>query len=137
AVFSFGDELLHAGETAREGSRFDAASPMLQALLSAQRIESLAWPALSPARIEAALGDAIDSFDLVAITATDGAAAALRERLPRWGVPMPEGGEGAPSAWRSSRARVVWLSAEPERLDAQFHGWVVPLLDALQYGSGE
>jgi hypothetical protein len=136
AVFSFGDALLQAGESSVHGRCHDVASPMLQALLTEQRIESLAWPSLphSPERIDAALGDAVDSFDLVLITATDAAAAVLLERLPRLGVRLPQSALG-PDAWRSSRARLLWLDAEPSALARQFAGWVVPMLDALQYRS--
>lgn len=134
AVFSFGDALLQAGELRAEGRMHDAASPMLQALLAEQRIESLAWPALpqNPDRIDAALGDALDSFDLVLFSATEAAAPVLSERLPRLGVPMPAV-DGAPRAWRSSRARLLWLDSEPEVLLRQFAGWVAPTIAALQY----
>ncbi|SDD47805.1 hypothetical protein [Aquimonas voraii] len=136
AVFSFGDALLQAGEPRAEGRLHDAASPMLQALLAEQRIESLAWPALPQHadRIDAALGDALDSFDLVLLSATEGAAPVLRERLPRLGVPMPAVA-GAPRAWRSSRARLLWVDSEPEALLRQFSGWVAPTIAALQYRS--
>ncbi len=134
AVFSFGDALLQAGELQAEGRLHDAASPMLQALLAEQRIESLAWPALPQHadRIDAALGDALDSFDLVLLSATEAAAPVLRERLPRLGVPMPAV-DGAPRVWRSSRARLLWLDSEPEALLRQFAGWVAPTIAALQY----
>lgn len=136
AVFSFGDALLQAGDSDAHGRLHDAATPMLQALLSEQRIESLAWPSLpqQPERIDAALGDAVDSFDLVLITATDAAAPVLLERLPRLGIRFPESASG-PRAWRSSRARLIWLEAELDALAEQFAGWVVPSLDALQYRS--
>jgi hypothetical protein len=135
AVFSFGDALLHAGALRVPGAHFDAASPMLQALLSGLGIESLAWPALPqlPARIEAALGDAVDSFDLVLITATANAAPALQECLPRLGIALPAATEDGPRGWRSSRARLLWLDAEPARLQLQFEHWVRPLIAALQY----
>lgn len=134
AVFSFGDALLQAGEPATPGRQHEAGSPMLQALLAEQRIESLAWPALPhrPERIDSALGDALDSFDLVLLTATEEAGPVLQDRLPRLGVPLPQVDHG-PQAWRSSRARLLWLAADPQRLIAQFEHWVVPLLDALQY----
>lgn len=136
AVFSFGDALLQAGETLVESRQHDAASPMLQALLSEQRIESLAWPSLpqQPERIDAALGDALDSFDLVLLTATPAAEAVLLERLPRLGIAMPIV-EAGPRAWRSSRARLIWLDADLHTLAAQFQSWVVPTLEALQYRS--
>lgn len=136
AVFSFGDALLQAGEPQAEGRTHDAASPMLQALLAEQRIESLAWPALPqhPERIDAALGDALDSFDVVLLSATEAAGPVLAERLPRLGVPMPTV-EGAPRAWRSSRARLLWLSSKPAELLEQFAGWVAPTIAALQYRS--
>lgn len=136
AVFSFGDALLQAGEPLAEGRGFDAASPVLQALLTEQRIESLAWPALPQGaeRIDAALGDALDSFDVVLISATQGAGPVLAERLPRLGVPLPSSKAG-PRGWRSSRARLLWLDAQPDALIAQFAGWVQPLLQALQYRS--
>jgi hypothetical protein len=136
AVFSFGDALLQAGEPLTEGRVHDVAGPMLQALLAEQRIESLAWPALPQhaERIDAALGDALDSFDLVLLSATEAAAPVLGERLPRLGVPMPTV-ESAPRAWRSSRARLLWLDSEPEALLCQFAGWVAPTLAALQYRS--
>lgn len=136
AVFSFGDGLLQAGELLAEGRMHDAASPMLQALLAEQRIESLAWPALPqhPERIDAALGDALDSFDLVLLSATEAAGPVLAERLPRLGVSMPTV-EGAPRAWRSSRARLLWLSSKPDALLDQFAGWVAPTIAALQYRS--
>jgi|GEM_PF-5746795 len=135
AVFSFGSALLHAGDLPAPGRCFDAASPMLQALLSGCGIESLAWPALAhePARIDAALGDALDSFDVVLFTATAAAAETLLARLPRLGVAMPIAGSDAPRAWRSARARLLWLQAQPLALQAQFNGWVRPLLAALQY----
>lgn len=134
AVFSFGDALLQAGEPQAEGRTHDAASPMLQALLAEQRIESLAWPALPqhPERIDAALGDALDSFDVVLLSATEAAGPVLVERLPRLGVPMPTV-EGAPRAWRSSRARLLWLSSKPAGLLEQFACWVAPTIAALQY----
>jgi hypothetical protein len=134
AVFCFGDALLHAGASPVPGAQFDAASPMLQALLSGLGIESLAWPALPqvPARIEAALGDAVDSFDLVLITATAEAAPALLACLPRLGIAFPPAAEG-PRGWRSSRARLLWLDAQPTRLKIQFEAWVQPLIAALQY----
>lgn len=136
AVFSFGDALLQAGEAQSEGRIHDLASPMLQALLAEQRIESLAWPALPqhPERIDAALGDALDSFDLVLLSATDAAGLVLAERLPRLGVSMPTE-ESAPRAWRSSRARLLWLSSKPDALLEQFAGWVAPTIAALQYRS--
>lgn len=136
AVFSFGDALLQAGERQAEGRLHDAASPMLQALLAEQRIESLAWPALPqhPDRIDAALGDALDSFDLVLLSATEAAGPVLSERLPRLGVPMPTG-DSAPRAWRSSRARLLWLDSEPDVLLEQFASWVAPTIAALQYRS--
>lgn len=136
AVFSFGDALLQAGDPPMEGRLHDSASPMLQALLAEQRIESLAWPALPQhaQRIDAALGDALDSFDLVLLSATSAAAPVLLERLPRLGVAMPAA-EEAPQAWRSSRARVLWLASEPELLLQQFARWVAPTLAALQYRS--
>lgn len=136
AVFSFGDALLQAGETSAEDRMHDAVSPMLQALLAEQRIESLAWPALPqhPERIDAALGDALDSFDLVLLSATEAAVPVLHHRLPRLGVPLP-GTDGGPRAWRSSRARLLWLDSEPESLLRQFSGWVAPTIAALQYRS--
>ncbi|WP_395790742.1 hypothetical protein [Aquimonas sp.] len=135
AVFSFGDALLHAGASPVPGAQFDAASPMLQALLSGLDIESLAWPALpqTPARIEAALGDAVDSFDLVLITATAEAAASLLQCLPRLGIGLPAAAMGGPRGWRSSRARLLWLDSEPAQLQLQFEHWVRPLIAALQY----
>lgn len=136
AVFSFGDALLRAGEPDAQQRWHDAASPMLQALLSEQRIESMAWPSLpqQPERVDAALGDALDSFDLVLITATPAAEPILLERLPRLGVALPAVAAG-PRAWRSSRARLIWLEADLRMLEAQFKAWVVPILDALQYRS--
>ena len=136
AVFSFGDAFLQGGESPAPGRVFDAASPMLQALLSEQRIESLAWPALPQAaeRIDAARGDALDSFDVVLISATASAGPVLAERLPRLGVPRPSS-EAGPRAWRSARARLLWLDAQTDVLLAQFAGWVQPLLQALQYRS--
>ena len=135
AVFGFGDALLHAGASPVPGAHFDVASPMLQALLSGLGIESLAWPALPqiPARIEAALGDAVDSFDLVLITATADAAPALLACMPRLGIALPAAAEDSPRGWRSSRARLLWLDAAPARLQLQFEHWVRPLIAALQY----
>ncbi|MCG6118372.1 MAG: hypothetical protein MEQ07_09305 [Aquimonas sp.] len=134
AVFSFGDALLQAGEPLAQGRQHDAATPMLQALLTEQRIESLAWPALPQRaeRIAAALGDAVDSFDVVLITGTPEAAPILEEGLPRLGVALHRSIDG-PRGWRSSRARLLWLESEPEALVAQFAQWVLPLLQALQY----
>jgi molybdopterin biosynthesis enzyme len=133
AVFSFGDTLLHPGQPAQDGHRFDLAAPMLQALLAMHGIESLAWPALPAARIEAALGDALDSFDVVLLSAAEDAADSLRACLPRLAVALPSGGDGAPSAWLSSRARLLLLASSPEELERQFEAFVLPLLAALQY----
>jgi molybdopterin molybdotransferase len=133
AVFSFGDHLLQLGQPAQPDHAFDSAAVMLQVLLAEERIESLAWPALPTARITAALEDALDSFDLVLISAGEGAEQALAQALPALGVSLPVGGEGSPRAWLSSRARLLWLDAAPERLSKQFSAWVRPLLWALQY----
>lgn len=132
AVFSFGDALLHLGQAPADGHRFDAAAPMLQVLLAGQGIESLAWPALPAARIEAALGDALDSFDVVLISCAEDAESALHSALPSLGVALAGGEEGA-RAWLSSRARLLWLDSDPERLEQQFGALVAPLLAALQY----
>jgi len=135
AVFSFGDRLLHPGQPAQEGHAFDVAAPVLQTLLAAQNIESLAWPALPAARIAAALDDALDSFDVVLVSADRDAVDALAAALPRIGVALPHGHSDEARGWLSSRARLLWLASEPERLEVQFRSTVLPLLWALQYRS--
>jgi molybdopterin molybdotransferase len=67
AVFTTGDELKPPGSTLGPGEIFDSNRALLQTLLLAEGYEPVAWPVLpdSPARIEAALRDASESFDVV------------------------------------------------------------------------
>jgi molybdopterin molybdotransferase len=67
ALFTTGDELRPPGSTLARGEIFDSNRALLQALLLAEGLEPVAWPVLpdDPARIEVAMRDAADAFDLV------------------------------------------------------------------------
>ena len=82
AVFTTGDELRPPGDQLGPGQIYDSNRVLLQALLAADGFESVAWPALPdlPARIEAALLDAAESFDLV--LTCGGVSAGEKDYLP-------------------------------------------------------
>jgi molybdopterin molybdotransferase len=67
ALFTTGDELRPPGSSLAPGEIFDSNRALLQALLLAEGLEPVAWPVLpdAPARIEVAMRDAADAFDLV------------------------------------------------------------------------
>jgi molybdopterin molybdotransferase len=66
-LFTTGDELRPPGSRLGPGEIFDSNRALLQTLLVAEGFEPVAWPALpdDPARIEAALHDVAESFDVV------------------------------------------------------------------------
>jgi molybdopterin molybdotransferase len=67
AVFTTGDELRPPGVQLGPGEIYDSNRTLLQSLLLAEGYDPVAWPVLpdSPARVEVAMRDAAESFDLV------------------------------------------------------------------------
>ena len=144
AVFASGDELVEPGLPLQPGQVYNSNRDQLMAQLRALGLEPVAWPTLpdDPARIEAVLGDAVESFDL--ILTCGGVSAGEKDHLPRWlqahgrihfwkvrmrpGMPLLFGEAG--------RARVLGLPGNPVSVLATFTVFGRELLDGLQ-GRGE
>jgi molybdopterin molybdotransferase len=140
AVFTTGDELRPPGDSLGAGQIYDSNRVLLQALLAADGYESVAWPALpdSPARIEAALRDACDSFDLV--LTCGGVSAGEKDFLPAllselgeihfWKVRMRP---GLPVlAAQVERAQLLCLPGNPVSVLATYLVLARRLLDGMQ-----
>jgi molybdopterin molybdotransferase len=140
AVFTTGDELRPPGDSLGAGQIYDSNRVLLQALLAADGYESVAWPALpdSPARIEAALRDACDSFDLV--LTCGGVSAGEKDFLPAllselgeihfWKVRMRPGMPVL--AAQVERAQVICLPGNPVSVLATYLVLARRLLDGMQ-----
>lgn len=140
AVFASGDELVEPGMPLRPGQVYNSNRDLLMAQLRALGLESVAWPTLpdDPARIEAVLGDAVDSFDVV--LTCGGVSAGEKDHLPRWlqsrgrihfwkvrmrpGMPLLFG--------EAERALVLALPGNPVSTLATFTVFGRVLLDTLQ-----
>ena len=140
AVFTTGDELVPPGMSLAPGEIHDSNRVLLQALLAAEGYESVAWPSLpdEPARIEAALRDAAESFDLV-ITC-GGVSAGEKDFLPEllaregrvhfWKVRMKPGMPVLAAHW--DRAQFLCLPGNPVSVLATFLAFGRRMLDGLQ-----
>jgi molybdopterin molybdotransferase len=140
AVFTTGDELRPPGDSLGAGQIYDSNRVLLQALLAADGFESVAWPALpdSPARIEAALRDASESFDLV--LTCGGVSAGERDFLPEllarlgrvhfWKVRMRPGMPVL--AAQVEQAQMLCLPGNPVSVLATYLVLARRLLDGLQ-----
>ena len=140
AVFTTGDELRPPGDSLGAGQIYDSNRVLLQALLAADGFESVAWPALpdSPARIEAALRDAAESFDLV--LTCGGVSAGERDFLPAllarmgqvhfWKVRMRPGMPVL--AAQVDRAQLLCLPGNPVSVLATYLVLARRLLDGMQ-----
>ncbi|KAF1691072.1 molybdopterin molybdotransferase MoeA [Pseudoxanthomonas koreensis] len=144
AVFASGDELVEPGVPLAPGQVYNSNRDQLMAQLRGLGLEPVAWPTLpdDPARIQAALADAVESFDVV--LTCGGVSAGEKDHLPRWlqaqgrihfwkvwmrpGMPVLFGEAG--------RALVLGLPGNPVSVLATFRVLGTPLLDALQ-GRGE
>jgi molybdopterin molybdotransferase len=140
ALFTTGDELRPAGAALGPGEIHDSNRVLLQALLAADGYHAVAWPALpdDPARLEAALADAAEAFDVV-ITC-GGVSAGERDLLPdllatrgvvhfwkvrmRPGMPLLAGQLGA--------CQVLGLPGNPVSVFATYLMLARPFLDGLQ-----
>jgi molybdopterin molybdotransferase len=140
AVFTTGDELRPPGMPLGPGEIYDSNRVLLQSLLAAEGYESVAWPTLpdDPARIEAALRDAAESFDLV-ITC-GGVSAGEKDYLPEllaregrvhfWKLRMRPGMPVLAAHW--DRAQFLCLPGNPVSVLATFLALGRRLLDGLQ-----
>jgi molybdopterin molybdotransferase len=140
AVFTTGDELRPPGDTLGPGQIYDSNRVLLQALLAADGYESVAWPTLpdAPARIEAALRDASESFDLV--LTCGGVSAGEKDFLPElmarlgevhfWKVRMRPGMPVL--AGRLGQAHFLGLPGNPVSVLATFLTLGRTLLDGIQ-----
>ena len=144
AVFASGDELVEPGLPLRPGQVYNSNRDQLMAQLRALGLEPVAWPTLpdDPLRIQAALADAVASFDVV--LTCGGVSAGEKDHLPHWlqaqgsihfwkvrmrpGMPVLFGEAG--------RALVLALPGNPVSVLATFHVLGRTLLDGLQ-GRGE
>lgn len=140
AVFASGDELVEPGMPLQPGQVYNSNRDLLMAQLRALGLEPVAWPTLpdDPARIEAVLGDAVDSFDVV--LTCGGVSAGEKDHLPRWlqsrgrihfwkvrmrpGMPLLFG--------EAERALVLALPGNPVSTLATFAVFGRVLLDTLQ-----
>lgn len=140
AVFTSGDELKPAGSALRPGEIHDSNRLLLQSLLAEEGIATLSWPALPDdgARIEAALGDAAQAYDV--ILTCGGVSAGEKDLLPGllsthgrihfWKVMMRPGMPVLFGQW--GRALLLGLPGNPVSVLASFRRLAVPLLDAMQ-----
>jgi molybdopterin molybdotransferase len=144
AVFASGDELVEPGVPLGPGQIYNSNRDQLMAQLRALGLEPVAWPTLpdDPLRIQAALADAVESFDVV--LTCGGVSAGEKDHLPGWlqahgsihfwkvrmrpGMPVLFGEAG--------RALVLGLPGNPVSVLATFRVLGTILLDALQ-GRGE
>lgn len=140
ALFTTGDELRPPGVSLLPGQIYDSNRVLLQTLLAADGIEPVAWPLLpdDPARIQAALRDAAQSFDV--IITCGGVSAGERDYIPglieehgevyfwkvlmRPGMPLLAGRLGA--------AHVLCLPGNPVSVFATYLTLGRRFLDALQ-----
>ena len=140
AVFTTGDELRPPGMPLGPGEIYDSNRVLLQAMLAAEGYESVAWPTLpdEPARIEAALRDAAESFDLV--LTCGGVSAGEKDYLPEllaregrvhfWKMRMKPGMPVLAAHW--DRAQFLCLPGNPVSVLATFLSLGRRLLDGLQ-----
>jgi len=140
AVFTTGDELRPPGSTLGFGEIYDSNRALLQTLLLAEGYEPVAWPVLpdSPARIESALRDAAESFDLV--FTCGGVSAGERDFLPEffqregrvhfWKVRMRPGMPVL--AAQMEKAQFLALPGNPVSVLATFLTLGRRMLDGLQ-----
>jgi len=140
ALFTTGDELRPPGDTLAAGEIYDSNRALLQTLLIAEGLEPVAWPVLpdDPARIEAALRDAAESFDLV-ITC-GGVSAGEKDFLPAllaeqgsvhfWKVRMKPGMPLLAAHW--DQAQFLCLPGNPVSVLATFLTLGRRLLDGMQ-----
>jgi molybdopterin molybdotransferase len=140
AVFTTGDELRPPGDSLGAGQIYDSNRVLLQALLAADGYESVAWPTLpdAPARIEAALRDASESFDLV--LTCGGVSAGEKDFLPElmarlgevhfWKVRMRPGMPVLAAA--VDRAQFLCLPGNPVSVLATYLVLARRLLDGMQ-----
>lgn len=140
AVFAGGDELVEPGLPLAPGQVYNSNRDQLMAQLRQLGLEPVAWPTLpdDPARIEAVLADAVESFDVV--LTCGGVSAGEKDHLPRWlqasgrilfwkvrmrpGMPVLFGEAG--------RALVLGLPGNPVSVLATFTVLGRELLDTLQ-----
>jgi molybdopterin molybdotransferase len=140
AVFTTGDELRPPGSHLGPGEIFDSNRALLQTLLVAEGFEPVAWPVLpdDPARIEAALRDVADSFDVViscgAVSAGEKdflpALLAAEGSIHFWKVRMRPGMPVL--AARLGNAQFLGLPGNPVSVLATFLTLGRRLLDGLQ-----
>jgi molybdopterin molybdotransferase len=140
AVFTTGDELRPPGMPLGPGEIYDSNRALLQTLLLAEGYEPVAWPVLpdSPARIESALRDAADSFDVV--FTCGGVSAGEKDYLPEffaregqvhfWKVRMRPGMPVL--AATLEKAQFLALPGNPVSVLATFLSLGRRLLDGLQ-----
>ena len=140
ALFTTGDELVPPGQTLGPGQIHDSNRPLLQALLRAEGLEPVAWPALpdDPARMLAALRDNAFSFDL--LVTCGGVSAGEKDHLP--GLLQAHGGiffwkvmmkPGMPVLFgRLDDALVLGLPGNPVSVLATFLTLGRDLLDGLE-----
>ena len=140
AVFTTGDELRIPGQALGPGEIFDSNRALLQNLLAAEGLEPVAWPILrdDPGRMQSALRDAANAFDLVI---TCGAVSAgEKDHLPKvladlgrihfWRVLMRP---GMPLLFgQIGNAQVLGLPGNPVSVLATFLTLGRALLDGLQ-----
>ena len=140
AVFTTGDELRTPGQILGPGEIFDSNRALLQNLLTAEGLEPVAWPILrdDPGRMQSALRDAANAFDLVI---TCGAVSAgEKDHLPKvladlgrihfWRVLMRP---GMPLLFgQIGNAQVLGLPGNPVSVLATFLTLGRALLDGLQ-----
>jgi molybdopterin molybdotransferase len=140
ALFTTGDELVPPGLPLGPGRIHDSNRPLLQALLQAEGIEPVAWPALpdDPGRMLAALRDNAFAFDV--LITCGGVSAGEKDHLPAllhahgvvdfWKVMMKP---GMPVLFgRLDDALVLGLPGNPVSVLATFLTLGRTLLDALE-----
>jgi molybdopterin molybdotransferase len=140
AVFTSGDELRPTGSTLAPGEIYDSNRLLLQSLLAEEGIATLSWPTLpdDTTRIEAALSDAAEAYDL--ILTCGGVSAGEKDLLPSllaqrgsihfWKVMMRPGMPVLFGEW--GRALVLGLPGNPVSVLATFRRLALPLIDAMQ-----
>jgi molybdopterin molybdotransferase len=140
ALFTTGDELRPPGSRLGPGEIFDSNRALLQTLLVAEGFEPVAWPVLpdDPARIEAALRDVAESFDVV--ISCGAVSAGEKDFLPNllagqgdihfWRVRMRPGMPVI--AARLGNAQFLGLPGNPVSVLATFLTLGRRLLDGLQ-----